>query len=186
MNRNQKLYRMVMSALLCAVGIIIPVIAPVKIPLGPMGSVTLGSHVAIFLAAFISPLTAGVVAVGTTIGFQLGGFPFVVVLRAATHIIWGLVAALWVKRFPDLLNHTGACILFNVVIAFVHAAGEVLICLPLFLSGNMTNSGGIFLTVFVLVGVVTLIHSTVDFIVSVLVWKPLRHVNSVAAISSAR
>ena len=39
---------------------------------------------------------------------------------------------------------------------------------------------------FVLVGVVTLIHSTVDFIVSVLVWKPLRHVNSVAAISSAR
>ncbi len=177
---------MVMAALLCAVGILIPVIAPIKIPLGPVGSVTLGSHVAIFLAIFISPMTALAVAIGTTVGFQLGGFIFPIVMRAASHIVWAIVGALWLKKRPDLLNRKGETVLFCVVIAVIHALCEVLVCLPLFVSGEMADKGGVFFTVFVLVGVATFIHSIVDFIVSVLVWRPLRHVAGISSIASAR
>ena len=61
-----------MAALLCAIAILIPMISPVKIPLGPM-SFTLGSHVAIFIAMFISPAVALTVELGATLGFLLAG-----------------------------------------------------------------------------------------------------------------
>lgn len=67
MNRNNN-YSMVVSALLCAIGTVIPIISPLKITLEP-ASFTLASHVAIFIAMFISPATALFVAVGTTAGF---------------------------------------------------------------------------------------------------------------------
>ena len=47
-----RIQRMCVAALLCAIAILIPMISPVKIQLGPM-SFTLGSHVAIFIAMFI-------------------------------------------------------------------------------------------------------------------------------------
>ena len=52
-----RIQRMCVAALLCAIAILIPMISPVKIQLGPM-SFTLGSHVAIFIAMFISPAVA--------------------------------------------------------------------------------------------------------------------------------
>ena len=55
MNRSNNVLHLTMTALLVAIGILIPAISPVKIPLGPAGSFTLASHVAIFLAMFISP-----------------------------------------------------------------------------------------------------------------------------------
>ena len=64
MNRSNHVFRLAASALLVAIGILIPVISPVKIPIGPAGSMTLASHVAIFLAMYLSPLTAGAVAIG--------------------------------------------------------------------------------------------------------------------------
>ena len=58
---------MVIAALLCAIGIIIPLFSPLKIILEPM-SFTLASHVPTFLAMFISPVTAIFVSIGTAIG----------------------------------------------------------------------------------------------------------------------
>jgi niacin transporter len=74
------------AALLIAIGFVIPVFSPVKILLEP-ASYTLASHVSIFIAMFISPFIAVVVSLGTTLGFLVGGFPPVIVLRAATHEI---------------------------------------------------------------------------------------------------
>ena len=67
---SQKLYRLVVAALLCAVGILIPMFSPIKITIEP-ASFTLASHVAIFLAMFVSPSIAVAVSVGTTLGFFL-------------------------------------------------------------------------------------------------------------------
>jgi len=186
MNRNQNVYRMVMGALLCAVGIVIPMFSPVKIPLGPAGSFTLASHVAIFIAMFISPLTAAVVSLGTTLGFQLAGFPFPVVLRALSHIVWACIGAFWIKKHPDLLNRKLESIVFCVVIAVIHAVCEVLVILPLYVQGSIADKGGLFITVFVLVGGVTLLHSSVDFVISLLVWQPLRHLGGISSIASAK
>lgn len=187
MNRNQSLYRMVMAALLCAVGIVIPVVSPFKIAIPP-ASFTLASHVAIFIAMFISPVTALVVALGTTLGFFLGGFVLPIVLRALSHVVFALVGAIWLKKRPDLLYRKGESILFCIVIGVIHAVCEVLIILPLYFGGMLSPTvyeSGFFLYIFLLVGVGTLIHSSVDYAISILVWRALRHVNGLAAISAA-
>jgi len=72
-SKHNRLFQLTASALLCAIGIVIPIFSPVKIILGP-ASFTLASHVAIFIAMFISPACAAVVALGTTFGFFIGGF----------------------------------------------------------------------------------------------------------------
>ncbi|MBR7082010.1 MAG: hypothetical protein IKI49_04825 [Oscillospiraceae bacterium] len=186
MKRNISVYRMVIAALLVAVGILIPMTFP-KITIPPM-SFTLASHVAIFLACFISPITAAAVAVGTTIGFALT-LPLPVVLRAASHIVWALVGALWLRKKHSLLTDTPGCVLFCVVIGLIHAAGEVLVLMPLYF-GNMLTSAvyesGFFTYIILLVGLGTFLHSSVDFIISLAVWKALRRLPIIRDITPVR
>ncbi len=186
MNRSNKVLHLTMTALLVAIGILIPAISPVKIPLGPAGSFTLASHVAIFLAMFISPFSATAVALGTTVGFWLAGFPFPIVLRALTHVVWAILGAMWLKKHPATLYRPGASALFCIVVAIVHAALETVAIMILFFSGSVVDNGGLWLTVFLPVGVVTLIHSSVDYIISILVWRPISSLKSVRAITSVR
>ncbi|MGL5641117.1 MAG: hypothetical protein ACRDDM_02550, partial [Paraclostridium sp.] len=87
MNRKSNTKSIVISALLCTLGIIIPMFSPIKLILEP-ASFTLASHVPIFIAMFISPSTAIFVTLGSTIGFLLGGFPIVIVFRALSHLIF--------------------------------------------------------------------------------------------------
>lgn len=98
---SQKLYRLVVAALLCAVGILIPMFSPIKVTIEP-ASFTLASHVAIFLAMFVSPGVAVSVSVGTTLGFFLAGFPITVVMRAASHIVFALVGSLYIQKHAKL------------------------------------------------------------------------------------
>ena len=184
MNRNQNVLRLAVSALLVAIGILIPLISPVKIYLGPAGSMTLASHVAIFLAMFISPLTAGAVAIGCTLGFLITT-PIPIALRALTHLVWAVLGALWLKKHPDVLYRPAKSVLFCVVVAVVHALLETVIIMVLFFGTDLVaDKGGLWLTVFLPVGVVTLLHSSVDYAVSLLVWRPIRRLKSVKSIAS--
>lgn len=185
MNRSNKVLHLAMTALLVAIGILIPSTFP-KVPLGPAGSFTLASHVAIFLAMFISPFSATAVALGTTVGFLLSGLPFPVVLRALTHVVWAVLGAFWLKKHPNILYRPVSSILYCVVVAIVHAALETAAIMVLFFQGSVTGSGGLWLVVFLPVGVVTLIHSTVDYIISLLVWKPISSLKSVRVITPVR
>ena len=81
-----KIKSLVVSAILIAVGIIIPLFSPVRILIEP-ASFTLASHVAIFIGMFISPSVGVAVALGTTFGFFLST-PLVVALRAFSHVIF--------------------------------------------------------------------------------------------------
>ena len=54
-------------------------------------SYTLASHVPIFLAMFLSRKMAACVVIGSTLGFFVAGFPIVIVMRAASHIIFALM-----------------------------------------------------------------------------------------------
>lgn len=87
---------------------LMPMISPLKIILEP-ASFTLASHVATMIAMFLSPGIAVAVAFGATVGFMLGGFPLVVVLRAATHMIFSYVGAKYIQKHPemahDIKNH---------------------------------------------------------------------------------
>lgn len=174
MNTKFNMKNIVISGLLCAIGIVVPMFMP-RVTLGPM-SFTLASHVAVFIAMFISPMTAVVVSIGTTLGFFLTAPP-IIALRAASHIVFAYLGAIYLKKKPDTLNHTVPVLVWGVVMAIIHAVSEVLVVTPVFLGGSMFSeaqlASGFFMSVVVLVGFGTLIHSMIDLIISLLVWKPI-------------
>lgn len=176
--RKNNLNSMLISALLCSIGIIIPIISPLKIAMEP-ASFTLASHVAIFIAMFISPSTAVSVAVGTSVGFLMAGFPIVVVLRAASHIVFALVGSTYLKKHPNTIKSFKSSQIYSFVIGLIHGLCEVLIVMP-FYFGNSMGSGyyakGFLVSVILLVGVGTVIHSMIDFYLAQAIWKPVEKV----------
>ena len=44
------------------------------------------------------------VSLGTALGFFMAGFPFVVVLRALTHVIWAYLGAQYAKKNPQIFE----------------------------------------------------------------------------------
>ena len=177
MDISKKIHTMVLSALLIAVGILIPVISPVKIILEPM-SFTLASHVAIMVAIFVSPFVGIATAAGTTLGFLFYGFPLPVVLRALSHVVWAFAGAYYLKKHPETLTSLWKTILFMLGIALIHAVAEVAVAMPFY----MGNSASSFLyMVFGLVGLGTIVHSCIDFIISIAVWKVLVRNRSIAS-----
>ncbi|MGI5936584.1 MAG: hypothetical protein ACOX7I_07280 [Oscillospiraceae bacterium] len=169
--RSTNVKKLVVAALLCAVGIIIPMYSPVKIVLEP-ASFTLGSHIAIIIAMFVSPFVAGAVAVGTALGFFLAGFHIVIVIRAASHIVFALIGAYILQKRPAILGSIPRAGLFSLLIAVIHGVCEVLVVMP-FYYGSM-NAEEFTRSVILLVGVGTVVHSMVDFILAYVIWRALR------------
>lgn len=182
MNRNKKLYMMVLTGLLIAIGIVIPLVSPIKIIIEPM-SFTLASHVAIMIAIFISPSAAVAVSLGTTLGFLLAGFPITVVLRALSHVVWALMGAVYAAKHPETFTSPLKTLAFNLVLALVHAVCEVIIVIPFYTSGSLSD---ILYMLFGLVGLGSVIHSFVDFTISLLVWKALAKNKSIAAVANVK
>ena len=135
MNSKLNTKEVIMAALLCAIGIMIPMISPIKIVLEP-ASFTLASHVAIFIAMFISTKVALLVTVGTTIGFFIGGFPIVVVARALSHLVFVILGMSLIKNKESIT-----------------------------IKGSLGSS--------FIIGVGTVIHSMLDFSLSVYIWNLL-------------
>lgn len=182
MKQHNKIQSMVISALLCAIGIIIPMFAP-KIVLEP-ASFTLASHVPVFIAMFISPVVAISVALITGFGFLFAGFPIVVVLRALSHVIFAALGAIMLKKNGNLLRSPKGTILFSSFISVVHAVCEVIVVTLFYLGSNMTATyyeSGYLMSVIILVGIGTMIHSMVDFGIATFVWKPLQNVVTIPA-----
>ncbi|WP_028274193.1 hypothetical protein [Atopococcus tabaci] len=173
--RKTNTLKWTLSGLLIALGIVIPMFSPVKILLEP-ASFTLASHVPIFFAMFLSPSIALYVALGTTAGFLLAGFPIVVSLRALSHVLF-VAAGSWIlKNNHSLLEHPGKKQLFSFVIGLIHAVSEVLVVTFFYYGGGLPEANytnGFFYSVILLVGIGTLLHSMVDFVIAQTVWAGL-------------
>lgn len=178
--KNSKIQTITISALLCAIGIVIPMFAP-KIVLEP-ASFTLASHVPIIIAMFISPIVAISVALITSMGFFFAGFPLVVVLRALTHLVFATIGAIILKNNSNLLNKKSSTTLFAFLISVVHAVCEVIVVTFFYWGDSVTGlyyEKGYLLSVIGLIGVGTIIHSMIDFSISILVWKPIKKIISI-------
>lgn len=174
-NNSIHLNSMVISAFFCAIGIIIPIISPIKITLEP-ASFTLASHVAIFISMFISPSTSAFVALGTATGFLMAGFPVVIVFRAASHIIFALIGALYLSKFPSTLISAKGSFVFSFIIGIIHGACEIIAVLPFYLSNNMASAyyvKGFIVSVVLLVGLGSMVHSIIDFYLAKAIWGPV-------------
>ncbi len=176
MNRNNKLISLVIAALLCAIGIVIPLFAP-RIVFEPV-SFTLASHVPIFIALFVSPPVALTVTLGSTVGFFFAGFPLVIVLRALSHLVFVAVGSILLKKNPNFLSTITGMVTYGMILAVIHAASEVAVVTWFYFGNTMTKSYyayGYLVSVLVL-GIGTIIHSMIDFGIAVLVWRPVTHV----------
>jgi niacin transporter len=178
-NQANKVKTMTIAALLSAIGIIIPMYSPIKILIEP-ASFTFASHVPIFIAMFISPMAALFVALVTTLGFLLSGyFPIVVVFRALSHVVFALVGAYILKKNSNILLSLKTAVPFVLLLSVIHAVCEVIVSTIFYFSGNSTTN--YMVVVIGLVGVGTLVHSTVDFILAAIIWVPLQHAITIPA-----
>ena len=135
-------------------------------------SFTLGSHVAIFIAMFISPAVALTVELGATLGFLLAGFPPVVVLRALSQVVFVAIGAFLLAKKPAVMKNGLSIFLFGLVMGVIHGVLEAVVVTAFWFSG-MTMEGTFVSTVLGLVGVGTLVHSMVDYYLALLIWQPV-------------
>jgi len=167
--------KMTVSALLIAVGILIPLVMPIKFVMEPV-SFTLASHVAIFIGMLISPGIGAAVVIGTTLGFFIS-FPLVIALRAASHIVFALVGGFYIKKHPKIINSVINIRIFSLLIGILHAVCEVAVVSVFYFGGNMGASyyeNGFFQTVLLLTGVGSVVHSMVDFEIAMFIYKILK------------
>lgn len=163
--------RLTVSALLIALGILIPMISPFKLLLEP-ASFTLASHVPTMIAMFISPPVAAVVALGTALGFFLGGFPIVIVLRALTHVIFATFGAWVLIQKPGIVASKAGTATYSLLLGFLHAISEVIVVFLFYFAGSLNVSWQV-QTIFLLVGLGTVVHSIVDFYLAMYIWKAI-------------
>lgn len=173
MTKKLSTKNMVITALLIAFGIIIPTaFGFLRVILPPAFTATLTAHVPIFIAMFISPSSAIFTAIGTAIGFLVSGLDMVVVIRAASHIVFALVGAYMVKSSKGI-------ILTGIVTAILHALLEA-VTVYLFLTLGWTTSSEPFVKVaFYTTGIGTLAHHAVDYIIAIVLMKALLKVGAI-------
>jgi len=110
---------------------------------------------------FISPGVTLGVSIGTVVGFILGGFPTVIVFRAASHIIWALPGALYLSRIDKFNIPWYKLRVFSFTVALVHGVCELGAVMIFYYSTEFPlNFSFIWVLGFICLG--TMIHSMVD------------------------
>ena len=168
MKNTFKTKDMVVSALLIAIGILIPMIftgPPFRIVVGPY-SATLMAHVPVVIAMFISPMTAILTTVGTTIGFFFTA-PLVVAVRAASHVLFAVLGAYFIKKGMRAIP---LCLITGVI----HSVIEGIVVMIFFTGGLSTPTEGYSIAALVWITIIgTMAHHCVDFIIAYIVGKGL-------------
>ncbi|HHW57492.1 MAG TPA: ECF transporter S component [Clostridia bacterium] len=132
----------------------------------PPFSATLASHVPVMLAMLISPMTAAFVGIVSAIGFLIKLGP-VIAARAAVHAVFGYVGAKMIQRgysFPVALAVTLP----------IHAVLEAIVVIPF---------GFDFYKAFVVVGVGTMIHHTIDSAIALVLFYALNPIFKLKAVN---
>lgn len=162
--------QLVTAALLIAMGIIIPMMMP-KIDTG-IASYTLGSHVPVMIAMFVSPLVTILVAIGTATSFFLTS-TYIVALRALSHIVFAVIGAFMIQKNRAIIQTTKDENRFNVFIGIIHVVMESIV-VAIILTLGTASITDFFLLVFVSIGIGGFIHSFIDFFITAKVVKSLK------------
>ncbi|MGY3765684.1 hypothetical protein ACWOAH_03910 [Vagococcus vulneris] len=175
MENSRSISQLTYAAILIALGIMIPMVMPVKVVIGP-ASFTLASHVPVFLAMFVSPRVAAMVSLGTAFGFFITLPDPIIAFRALSHIVFAVFGAVYLQKKPDTIASVRKYMGFNGVMALIHAGMEVIVVSFFFMSGGLSEasySSGFFVAVFMLVGLGGIAHSLVDGWLAYLIGKKI-------------
>lgn len=163
-----------LAAVLTAISILIPAYMP-SIPFDPAGAMTVTpfSHLPIFIASFINPVVAVFTCGGTVLGFFIKGANPVVLVRAASHIIFALVCSFIMQKGKGYrgLSFYALC----GIVTVLHAAAEILVAALAVYLGFLippNNQKAVFY-VLVTVGLLTAGHSIFDYSFGVLIYNTL-------------
>lgn len=165
-----KTKKLVITALLIALGVIIPAISIPIIP-DPAVSATLAAHVPVIVAMFISPSVTILTSIGTAVGFALKGYPIIVVMRALTHIIFALIGSLMLRRaHGKQFKASWLTILLTYIVTMLLHTGAELVSIFLITPDavHMAVGAGIFM-----------LHHTIDFAISLVIVQALKSVKGI-------
>lgn len=162
--------QLIYAALLIALGLLIPMTMP-RFDTG-IASYTLGSHVPVMMAMFISPATAILVALGSAVGYLFSSTP-VVAARALSHIVFALIGSFIILNKRNVLKNFRTEMSFSILIGVIHVTIECLVVTYFLFSGTPTTQD-VFFLVFVAVGLGGFVHSLVDFFITAKVAKALK------------
>lgn len=156
MRNDNRIKKMIISALLTAIAVIIPLqFGFLKINFGPF-TATVASHVPMFIAMIISPKVGIVVGIGSTLAFAMTS-PLVVAVRAASHIIVGYVGGRLFRKYKTLKMPT-------LITAPIHGILEGLALIPF----GIDTWTIILITIFG-----TIIHHFIDAFISFIIIKSM-------------
>ena len=161
---NSKTKQIVISGLLVAIAFIIPL--AIQSWTIPEYSATPLAHVPLMIAMFINPTVAGSVAIGTALSFfiKFAAKP-IVGLRALTHLIFALVAAVMLRKSKSKLN----VFITYLVTLILHVGAEAIIVALWF---GLNTGISLSEPLYVGIGIFSL-HHTFDFAVTLVVYYAL-------------
>jgi niacin transporter len=155
--KRLKTKELVISALLLGLALAIPIyFGFLRIVIPPAFTATLASHVPVMLSIFISPLSAAIVGMGSTIGFFFAVSP-VIGARALSHVFFGIAGAYLFKNGCKPLT-------VLLLVLPIHALFEGLVVVPFgvdWRAGLMT------------IGVGTVIHHLIDTAITLAIYYAL-------------
>lgn len=163
----------VLTGLLIALAVVIPMFMPRVINVPGFFTVTLASHVPVLLSMFINPICAAAVAVGSTIGFLFTSPPEVVV-RAATHAIFAVVGALMLKKNINIF-------VVLVVTMLLHTVCEttVMFCFGIKLTNlQQTLPQATQAVALGIIAGLTCLHHLMDFVITFVIYKAIKPIGA--------
>lgn len=187
MNQKKKrtLRQLILGAMLMGLGIVIPIVMPAKIVIGP-ASFTLASHVPVMAAMFFSPYLTVFVALGTAIGFLLAIPVATIWLRALTHLVSMGIGAFVLAKMPDLVNKKVKFQIFNLLLGIFHAALEVLVVWIFYAVGMAPLEPQALLGLLLLIGFGGIIQSMIDFNLAFMLCKFLSKMVNIEIFARAK
>lgn len=141
--------KLVITALLTAIAIIIPYVVVFKVVVPPF-TATLGSHVPMFISMYLGPMAAVMTGLGSALGFFMA-VDAIVGARALMHVFVALAGVALVRRGKSFTT-------VALLTAPIHGLLEVLVVLP-FVPFNAYN-------LLIVTGVGTMLHHGVDGTIS--------------------
>ena len=85
------------------------------------------------------------------------------------------LGALYLKKFPQTIEKRKSSLIFNFVLGVIHAVGEVIACV-IFYSVTGEDFQKLFYVLFVLVGFGTIVHSMIDYVIALTIFKSIRKI----------
>jgi len=129
---------------------------------------------------------AFLVAIGTTFGFVLAGFPVTIWLRAFSHVVFVLIGAYYLKKRPNIVNQKVGFQVFNVVIALIHSLAETGIVFAFYALGFAHMDRAALFNLLLLIGLGGIVHSVVDMNIAFVLSKSLNRVFSIEVFDRAK